>query len=145
MDTESYINELMSINALHLQTAGSHFRTDEGYCIDRFGREIIFSAPHEIDTRLHHLMAIFASEFRHADSLASLSLAFARVYYGLIAIHPFSNGNYRTACTFIRRRAHEKSYAVGSTDILRKILLEGATAEEMKKLMVAFGIILKPQ
>ncbi len=144
MDTSDYIQELLEINARHLETTCSGFRTADVYCVDRYGREIHFSPPQKIDDDIFRLMTTFSGEFQSADDISLLCRAFARFYYGFIAVHPFSNGNYRTACTFIQRRAKEKSYNIASLQILRKILLEGAVATEMQKLMTAFKVVLKP-
>ncbi|HEX2753353.1 MAG TPA: Fic family protein, partial [Alphaproteobacteria bacterium] len=132
------------INARHLETTSSGFRTSDVYCIDRYGREIHFSPPREIDDDLSRLLAVFSGEFQSADDISLLSRAFARFYYGFIAVHPFSNGNHRTVCTFLQRRAQEKSYDLESLKLLRKILLEGSVAAEMQKLITAFKLILKP-
>jgi len=145
MNIDIYIKELVAINGGHLEIKDNYFRAADGYCIDKSGREISFSAPEEIDASLRRVITVFSDEFESANDLASLSRTFARFYYGFIAVHPFTDGNYRTACTFLQRRAQEKSYEIASLRILKKILLEGAVAAEMQKLMTAFEIILKPQ
>lgn len=140
-----YLQELIAINSLHVSAWSNGFRSDDGYCIDRFGREIQFAKPEEIDANVHKLIEIFSSEFKSANDLALLSRAFARFYYGFIAIHPFEDGNHRTACIFLQKRADEKSYEITSLNILKKILLEGDVQTEMQKIIMAFKIVLKPK
>ena len=139
-----YVQELVTLNAKHLGGVAG-FRTWNVSCIDKFGREICFFSPDEIENSIYRLMTVFSEEFQNAADIFSLSRSFAKFYYGFIAIHPFPNANRRTAFTFLENRANDKAYRIVSIELLQKILLEGSVATEMQKLMILFSEILKPQ
>lgn len=140
-----YLQELLQINAFHRNMAVDGFRTTDVFCTDKFSRKISFSKPTEIQSSIDSLLTSFAVEFDKAQDLPALALCFARFFYVFIAIHPFEDANRRSAFTFLERRAKEKAYDIHSIDLLRRVLLEGAVAEEMQKLRSLFIRILQPQ
>lgn len=142
--TDSYIEELHEINAVHRGDRHG-FRTSDVFCVDKLGRKINFSKPEVVGQQTKQLMEVFAAEFDNAKDIPAIALSFARFFYAFIAIHPFRDANRRTAFTFLKSRAHEKSCDIQSLDVLRRVLLEGAISEEMQKLRSLFITMLKPK
>lgn len=141
----AYVQELDSINAAYRSGKLTGFRSTQVICIDKYGREVGFSAPPDIPFEMGRLMQAFAEEFKNAADIPSLALCFARFFYVFIAVHPYADANRRTAFDFIKRRAAEKSCDIGDIDMLRRVLLQGDVAEEMNKLRSLFIVLLTPQ
>lgn len=139
----AFLSELQTINA---EIAGNHggFRRGEVFCVDRFGRDIGFYKPEDVDPAMHGLMAIFADEYAPATDKGHLALILAKFYYSLIAIHPFSDGNRRTGFAFLKARVEEKGWCLQNIELLQKLLFEGNVQEEMKKLTALFQHMLQP-
>ena len=132
------------INAKYVDDVNQGFRIGEVHCIDRKGRAVRFSKPGDVEKDCYRLLSVFSREFQISADLFSLSCVLAKFYLGLIAIHPFRDGNRRTAFAFLEKRANDKGYSTGSLDLLRNILFEGDVAAEMQKLIILFSrIILK--
>ncbi|MFN7112870.1 MAG: Fic family protein [Alphaproteobacteria bacterium] len=140
-----YVQELNILNSAYRSTELRGFRTTEVFCVDKFGRDVTFSKPSDIPLEMDRLMQAFAEEFKNAGDLPSLALCLARFFYVFIAVHPFADGNRRTAFAFLAKRAAEKSYDIQAIDTLRCVLLQGDVAEEMQKLRSLFMVMLKPQ
>ncbi|MEZ0226142.1 MAG: Fic family protein [Alphaproteobacteria bacterium] len=141
---QQYLHELKD---LHGEIAGNpdeDFRGQPVICVDRHDREIHFTPHAQIGEKMTALLSAFAEEFKDAADVRAVSAALAKFYYGIIAIHPFTDANRRTAFAFIERRAREKSYAVSGIALLRNCLFEGKVAREMEKLTALFTHILKP-
>lgn len=143
METQSYLSELRDINA-RIDGHSGAFRRDGVFCIDKFGREVSFYKPEDVDPAIQSLLDIFTVDFAAASDKGSLSLILAKFYYSLIAIHPFPNGNRRTAFAFLEERAQEKSYHLYNVELLQKLLFEGDVQGDMKNLTALFQYMLQP-
>jgi fido (protein-threonine AMPylation protein) len=87
---------------------------------------------------MNQLEFTWAKDFAAAQDLSSLAFAFAKFYYAFIAIHPFVDGNQRTAIKFIEDVALDRGYQMQPTPLLRKVHLQGNVPEELKKLTIVF-------
>jgi hypothetical protein len=142
--TQQYLHELKEIHGEIAGKPGEDFRGQSVICIDRHDREIHFTPHEQIGEKTNALLSAFANDFGLAEDLRAVSAALAKFYYGIIAIHPFTDANRRTAFAFVERRAREKSYSIIGIDLLRNCLFEGKVAREMEKLTALFTHILKP-
>jgi hypothetical protein len=141
---QQYLQELKDLRGGIAGNSGEDFRGQSVICIDRHDHEIHFTPHEQIARKMNSLLTAFADEFCAAADCRAVSAALAKFYYGIIAIHPFTDANRRTAFAFIELRAREKSYAVSGIDLLRNCLFEGKVAREMEKLTALFTHILKP-
>jgi fido (protein-threonine AMPylation protein) len=138
-----YIDELQSLHRDVLPAGPHGWRGSEVTCTDKYGREVRFSAAADAPHHLSALLGVFAEEFAGARDRLDLSACLARLYYGLIAIHPFADGNRRTAFAFLDRRAAEKSFALEGIELLQKCLLEGDVPGDMQRLAALFEHMLR--
>jgi hypothetical protein len=139
-----WTEELMGINAHILQKELGGFRGTPVICVDTFGREIHFVSADEVPRNIGNMLEVFADDFSKAREYFALSVSFAKLFYSLIAIHPFENANRRTAVEFLMRRAKEKGYSLHSTDLLKKVLFEGNVGHELRILSLLFSQLLRP-
>lgn len=142
--TADYIQELKALHGGIVGKPEEGYRMENVICVDKLDREIIFTPPADIAAKMDVIMTSFALDFAAAQDKMALSTAFAKFYYGFIAIHPFMDGNRRTAFAFIEARAAEKSRSVHSLHLLQKFMFEGNVMPELLKLTALFSHILTP-
>jgi len=142
MGGSTYLSEIQAMNAGVVGNCGV-FRRENVFCVDRFGRDISFYKPEDVVPAMQNLMEIFSSEYAAALDCGSLAIVLAKFYYSLIAIHPFSDGNRRTAFAFLEARARDKSYHLRKIELLQKLLFEGDVKGDMKKLTALFQYMLQ--
>ncbi len=143
MHDTPYLNDLCEINA-SLETCSGKLRETDVFCIDKYDREIIFDKPDNVLPHIQKLLSVFSQEYREAKTKTEVACALAKFYYGIIVIHPFDNGNRRTAFAFMKKISYEKLYELQSLELLQKILFEGDVNDDMKKLAAVFYHMLQP-
>lgn len=133
------INELIRLSGRTLNFEGpAGFRTVPVVCTARTGQTIRFASPEAIGPQLLGLMNKVRNQLRTNADLESVARAFSIFWLGFIAIHPFINGNGRTAKAYLEKKAGELGFTLKNIHILDQILLLGDTSRDLSLLQIYF-------
>lgn len=139
--------ELRRLNATVLEHSSepSPFRTTEVLCVARDGNEIAFCEPQWIDQKLRAILEVASSLLRDATSANATAYAAALLWMGIIAVHPFADGNGRTAFRFIVSRLDRSKHRIDAADypILRRYLIRGDVNNDLRNLTVIINSLIK--
>ena len=122
------LTHLTSINQRVLkEKEQSGFRVDSVKCIANTGQEISFLAPEMIEIALIKL-------FERVNKTKDLINSMAICWIGLISIHPFSNGNGRTAKEYLKLMASNKDIQFNNLYQIDSILLTEQTNKNISEI-----------
>lgn len=137
--------ELCAINAavVDLDPSAVAFRDEEVFCLSRSGQRVSFCTPDLIAGRLGALLARLDGMLRSANRPEAFAHAMSYAWMGLIAIHPFGDGNGRTSFEYIRRKLRGTPYDVAAKDfpILKRYLIKGEVQRDLHNLTMIFRTI----
>lgn len=133
------INELLRISQKILQyQEAPGFRTVDVFCVSKTGQKILFAAPEQVQKQLVGLMTNFRDLLSKSHDLGSYAKAFSVFWLGFIAIHPFINGNGRTAKEYLQNKIQESGLALSRMELLDGILLLGDLSRDLSLLQDYF-------
>lgn len=124
MRTEE-IERLFHINQSILKTNTPKLRNKNLFCVTRDGKEICYMAPNQIDTKLDDLMDTVFALCQRSEQCDSLLKSLAVFWLGFVEIHPFEDGNLRTAKEYIRHKLDTAHLPVISLRPLERVKLVG--------------------
>ncbi len=130
---------LLRLHRTLLPDAPQGLRTHDVFCVAKTGQKIRFPAAAHVPGQLALILERSQQLFSEKQLVAALSV----LWLGLIAVHPFSDGNGRVALAFVEKKAKEFGYTVESAPELQSILLTEDTTENLKNLMSFFSTHLK--
>lgn len=136
--SQDIVNELVVINSkiqCFKQPLG--FRSQSVYCLSREGQQITFAPPHQVLPLLQKITTEFLFSIQKDTTIQGFVQAITLFWIGFISIHPFNDGNGRTAKEFIRRIALTTAYEVVSFDLLDKVLLTGNLKSDIPRVETA--------
>jgi hypothetical protein len=139
------INQLISHNSLilgHGPECG--LRRENVFCIAKTGQKIKFTPHQEVAGSLALLMEQFLELNTHAQTLEEVALSYSYFWLGFIGIHPFMNGNGRTAKAYLIKKAQSQNFEL-NVHGLDGILLKGNLQEDMNQLIQYFITNLNPR
>lgn len=128
------IDHLIKINSIILNK-NSKIRTYDVFCGTRDNRRVTFVPFHEIHDYLSETLKNFLSIYANANSIDKISLAMAYIWLALISIHPFEDGNGRTAKYYIYEKLKENNYEISSFKEIDQLILEENTKENLDNLV----------
>lgn len=114
-------------------------RTHDVFCVAHTGQKIRFTPFAQVPGQLALILERTQELLQEKKLVAALSV----LWLGLIAVHPFSDGNGRVALAFVEKKAREHGFTLESTEKLQSILLTEDTSENLKQLMTYFSTHLK--
>ncbi|MFK8136719.1 MAG: Fic family protein [Bdellovibrionales bacterium] len=129
--------DISSIKSIHKsimsEGANSTYRVEPVYCVSRDNRKIVFTSPELIESKLDSLLGLFNTYLTEVKNTKDLSKVLGIFWVGFISIHPFSDGNGRTAKKII------KSYTgLASLNFLDQYLIEGNAKSDIQALSNQF-------
>lgn len=134
MQVSAELNILFTLNARYQNNADNlSFRKNNVYCLAQNGQKVRFSKPEEIPTLIVAVLEKFVTLYKDANTKEDLSYALSLFWIGFISIHPFSNGNGRTAKAYLRQKAKEKNFELAS-EMLDSILLTGKLQDDIQSI-----------
>ncbi len=130
---------LLRLHRTLLPEAPQGLRTHDVFCVANTGQKIRFTAAAHVPGQLALILERSNELMRERKLVAALSV----LWLGLIAVHPFSDGNGRVALAFVEKKAKEQGFSLQSAAELQSILLTEDTTENLKHLMTFFSTHLK--
>lgn len=112
-------------------------RSAPAWCVTRDGRAVEFAAPAEIPAALERCLARWREDAAAGGDALRLAFAAARFWLAFIAIHPFVDGNGRTARAYLRRELDALGCAIGDFALIDRYLIEGRP-EDLERLAWLF-------
>lgn len=85
------------------------------------------------------LLEKFLELWKKSQTSSEVAPAIAYLWFGLIAIHPFSDGNGRMAKAFVKTKLAEKGFITIDENALDAILITGQTEQDLKDLTAFFS------
>lgn len=138
----SEINTLIQINSAITkfceQNKNSTFREQDAFCGTRDHRVVKFVPASEIQDFLTKTFKRFIDIYDNAINQDQIEFSMAYIWLGLISIHPFKNGNGRTAKHYISEKLKEKDYELKSTAELDAFILDENTHQNLTALIKIF-------
>lgn len=124
----SDINTLIQMNR-KIQRLESQidFRDHDVYCIAKNGKRIKF-LPHSL------IKISLVNLFQKSDKMNDPIQKLAILWIGIISIHPFANGNGRTAKMFLKYKAQKLNLYISKIDEIDSILLTEKTSENIDQI-----------
>lgn len=134
MQVSTELNILSTLNARYQNKRDNlSFRKNNVYCLAQSGQKVRFSKPEEIPPLMVAVLEKFITLYKEATNKEELSYALGVFWIGFISIHPFSNGNGRTAKAYLKQKAKEKNYELAS-EILDSILITGKLQDDIRSI-----------
>lgn len=112
-------------------------RDAPAWCLARDGSVVRFAAPEDVASSLETCLADWRDSTALARDPLALASACARFWRSFIGIHPFVDGNGRTAKEFLRRELEPLGSAIPDFKLLDRFLMEGKD-DELEKLTWLF-------
>jgi Fic family protein len=139
--------ELHQLMRLHRQIMSNTpdaglFRTHDVFCVAKTGQKIRFAPHAAIEGSLMLLLEKFIALWQSSQDKAEIARAIAYLWFGLIAIHPFSDGNGRVGKAFVKSKLAEKGFLTIDENALDAILITGQTEQDLKNLTEFFSVQL---
>lgn len=119
------IERLITINQSVVKESKPKFRNENIFCVTRNGKQICYMAPDQIDTKLDDLMDTVFALCQQSEQADSLIKSLAVFWLGFVEIHPFEDGNLRTAKEYIRHKLDTAHLPVLSLRPLERVKIEG--------------------
>lgn len=101
----SQLYSIVALNGFLRKFSGNlGFRKHGVHCFDASGTPLLFCKPEQIEKATVLCFSRLKKDLNQADDLDSISFALAQFWYGFVLlIHPFEDGNGRTAKQIINR------------------------------------------
>lgn len=149
-DTQS--RHLSRLLALNLRVRGVEdaasprapgWRDRPAWCVTRDGRRVAFAPPAAIDPHLRRCLERWEELAAARPTWKEAAAGAARFWLAFIAIHPFVDGNGRTAKAFLRMGLERLGYRVRGFELIDRLLLEGRP-DDLDRLAALFLVSLEP-
>lgn len=95
------------------------------FCVARDGRVVSFVSPEEIEPRLRDALRRWEADSTGPADPLSVASAAAALWVRLIAIHPFVDGNGRTAKAFLLSELEALGFSLSGFELIDRHLIEG--------------------
>ncbi|MBI4348894.1 MAG: Fic family protein [Elusimicrobia bacterium] len=119
------------------------WRRERAYCVARDGRVVSFVAPELVEPMLGGCLGRWIEEAARRPGLPELARSVARFWLAFVAIHPFVDGNGRTAKAFLRSELERLGYRLLGFDLIDRYLIEGRPAD-FDRLTALFLVSIVP-
>ncbi len=110
-------------------------------CVARDGRIVAFAAPGDIPAALRGCVERFHRELSEGTAPLPVAYAAARFWLAFIAIHPFEDGNGRTAKAYLRLALEPVGFSIPDFALVDRYLIEGPA--DVERLTWLFLVSLK--
>ncbi|MBD66151.1 MAG: hypothetical protein CME62_13145 [Halobacteriovoraceae bacterium] len=132
MRTEE-INRLKLLNqaVLKIDNEQNLFRTQNMYCLTKSGKQVLYIGPDQIEEKLDTLMETVFTLCQRSEAGEMLIKSLAIFWLGFIEIHPFTDGNERTAKEYIKHKLSIADLPVISMRPLERIKISGDVREDL--------------
>ena len=117
-------------------------RVQPACCVARDGRLVTFAAPEAIRPFLYKCVEQWLGSTTERPSPRDVAAAAARFWLTFVAVHPFVDGNGRTAKAFLRMELEPLGFAISGFELIDRYLIEGK-AGDLENLAALFLMSIK--
>ncbi len=142
---ESQIDHLVLLNSQILNFKNIGIRNKPVFCKDKQGTEYEFLPPEVVPEALSLVLEDFSGRWEMANSLDTIARLCAQFWLNFISIHPFENGNGRTAESYLVDRLYEKDLELRDVRVFKGYVMGHQSADEdFKNLYKLFLVSICP-